>query len=111
MAESLLSEEQIAGMAFPPSKIKICGIYFLLSEGKVMYVGQSTNLHTRLQQHQSRRKFDALSFIECDRHLLDELESRYIHALHPPWNGRGAKGTKNAPMSIKQLQFENRRTP
>lgn len=69
-------------------KIGSCvGIYFLLMEGEVVYVGQTTKLMSRLYKHQRDGKaFDAFSFIQCKKEELDELEATYIDAFLPVYN-------------------------
>jgi hypothetical protein len=69
-------------------KPRICGVYFLLSEGRVIYIGQTIDMHTRLWQHKSQRKriFDRALFLECDRDMLDEVEARCIALFKPTSN-------------------------
>lgn len=63
------------------------GIYFLLMEKEVVYVGQTTNLLARLHKHQRDGKiFDAVSFIQCGESHLDNLEAMYIDAFLPEYN-------------------------
>lgn len=63
------------------------GIYFLLMEGEVVYVGQTTNFLARLHKHQRDGKaFDAFSFMQCRPEDLDELEATYIDAFLPVYN-------------------------
>lgn len=101
----LCDEGQLIDGAFKYEDIKMTGIYFLLKGERIVYVGQSTNLHTRLSHHQSRIDFDSVSFVSCDQEDLDVLESMYIHRLKPEKNGSGAKGSKRAPFKIDQLNF------
>lgn len=73
-----------ASAPFPPSGG--CGIYFLIAEGRIVYVGQSINVLWRLGQHAAERVFDAWHWIPCAREGLDQLEHAYIRALRPAWN-------------------------
>lgn len=50
----LLSENAIVERAMPVSDI--CGVYFLLHESKIVYVGQSRNCHKRIAEHITPRK-------------------------------------------------------
>ena len=82
-----------------------CGIYFLVQSGRVVYVGQSTQIGTRLSDHAKTKDFDAYTYIACPKNKLDVLESLYIHALNPKYQGRsGHKGERiAAPYSFEQL--------
>lgn len=65
-----------------------CGIYFLISGGKIIYVGRSNYIRTRLRQHLDTAVefthywcFDGVPSI-----FLDDVESYYIHSLRPELN-------------------------
>ncbi len=101
---SLLREHEIVLGA---SEITdLCGVYFLIHEKKIVYVGQSVNVFSRISSHLSEglKKFSEYSFIGCERKQLDVLESLYIHYLRPKYNGlaNNAKAMA-APVSINQL--------
>lgn len=66
----------------------VCGVYFLISEGEVLYVGQSRNFYARLSQHMTNAPFEFDSFLttECHPHHLNALEAKFIHELQPRWN-------------------------
>lgn len=86
----LATKEQIlsGSAALPPI---ICGIYFLISDGEVQYVGQSVNVLSRVLHHRrlGQRPFDGFSFIEAKEEHLDVLERQYIHMLMPKGNNCG----------------------
>lgn len=65
-----------------------CGIYFLLEDSQIVYVGQSVNIYARIANHanENLKKFTHYSFIECDRKDLSELEALYIGYLAPKLN-------------------------
>lgn len=81
---NLLSREEIVQAAL--SRTSICGVYFLVNKGEVVYVGQSTNIHMRIAKHIGVKDFDSFHFAECDKFILDEVEAAYIVALDPPLN-------------------------
>lgn len=63
------------------------GVYFLLSEGEVTYVGQSVDVLHRVARHRREgRAYDAFSYIECERSEMDRLEALYIKAFIPVGN-------------------------
>lgn len=76
------------------------GIYFLYSRDRLVYVGQSVNIHARIAQHWQTKTFDSFAYIQCDESHLDVLESAYIHRLRPPLN-------VTAPITQRQLERMN----
>lgn len=63
------------------------GIYFLLQNGKVVYVGQSTNVEKRLIQHRcSDKEFDSYRVMNCAHDLLLYYEKRWIKRFKPIYN-------------------------
>lgn len=97
---ALLREEDIAKAAVPWDTQS--GVYFLLDNNKVVYVGQSVNVYSRIGQH-TDKAFDRYAFVPCAVEALDKLESLYIHFLQPKENGRHRNGAMNAPLSLEAL--------
>lgn len=66
-------------------------VYFLMDEGAVVYVGQTTNLKWRIDQHiqQGVKEFDSVAFAPCCVSRLLEVESHYIREMAPPYNQCG----------------------
>ena len=95
----LLSEAEIVSAANPYELAT--GVYFLVNGNKVVYVGQSVNVYTRISEHHDKL-FDSFAFIPCKREVLNTLESLYIHVLRPPLNGN-QHGGKQAPLSLNKL--------
>ena len=63
------------------------GIYFLIKDEEVVYVGQSIEIFRRIGKHRNEGKdFDSFAFIECEKSELDKLEAKYITALAPELN-------------------------
>lgn len=79
-----------------------CGVYFLVKDGEVVYVGQSKNCHGRIGQHPDK-DFDSYAFYPCSKDELDIFESAYIHYLQPRLNGCLNNGSKSAPISFHKL--------
>lgn len=63
-----------------------CGIYFLIKDDEIVYIGQSVNIASRLSQH-TNKDFDRMSFILCNKSELNILETLYILAYQPKLNG------------------------
>lgn len=80
----------------------VCGVYFLVKGGKVVYVGQSVSVYSRIASHGSK-DFDSVAFVHCPREQLDLLESLYIHFLAPDQNGNHPCGGKQAPIPLNKL--------
>jgi GIY-YIG catalytic domain len=74
------------------SAILWSGIYFLLRRGTIVYIGQSRNLHARINAHcnskgkirQGRRiLFDQILVQHCALEDLDDIERDLIHRYKP----------------------------
>ena len=66
----------------------ICGIYILIKEDKIVYVGKSENVLGRLASHWTTKAFDFDKYhiVECKRTSLAMLEAAYIETLNPTYN-------------------------
>jgi hypothetical protein len=78
------------------------GVYFLIRDRRVVYVGQSTHISARVKQHE-HIGFDSYAFIACDADALDILESLYIYYLQPEHNGNHLYTNKQAPFSFDKI--------
>lgn len=83
----LLSLEQIVAVAVPKAHT-LCGIYFLIREDRIVYVGQSRNMPVRIRQHKADpgKKFERYAMHVCPARLLDRLERYYILRFQPEYN-------------------------
>lgn len=81
---SLYTEDEIVAGSIPIPLT--CGIYFLVRDGVVVYVGQSKNVHRRINDHKSGKEFDRINVIECLEKDLDQLEALYIKKFRPLLN-------------------------
>lgn len=84
------SHQELIQCAMPLSS-RVCGVYFLIRDGEVVYVGQSVNVLGRLTTHAAKgKKFDAVSVIKCSGKDAAKkaalLEAQYIMALMPEEN-------------------------
>lgn len=60
------------------------GIYFLIKDDEVVYIGQSVDVLHRIARHKrDGRDFTAFAYMLCERDELDRLEATYIAALMP----------------------------
>jgi hypothetical protein len=77
---------------------KGCGIYFLICNGSVSYIGKTTDLANRLMQHKIQlMDYDSFRFIKCDEDKLDLYEKRWINKFKPEHNhtNKGRKKQKS----------------
>ena len=80
MPAQLLIEDAIVAASVPVSSRR-CGIYFLIKDDRVVYVGQSVHIDARLLAHAREKSFDRWHWIPCQVDALDEMERRYLDAL------------------------------
>lgn len=101
-SHTLLSEDSLVADAVKFQAFT--GIYFLIKDKRVVYVGQSINISSRMIAHiRNGVDFDAYSIVQCDGAQLDLLESFYIHNLKPTGNGRLNNGEMHAPISMAEI--------
>ncbi len=98
--KSLLRESEI--VAASTLWTHMSGVYFLIDDTEVVYVGQSVNVYARIAQHKDKQ-FDRYAIVPCAVNMLDKLESLYIHCLRPRQNGHTYHGAKTAPFSLDSL--------
>lgn len=61
-----------------------CGVYFLIHDDDVVYVGKSINIFHRIARHRADgREFDSFTYLLCPEDALEETEATYIAALMP----------------------------
>lgn len=70
-----------------------CGVYFLLCDGEVMYVGQSVNVSVRIAEHirQGLIEVDSYAWVPVDRQDLLVTEAAYIVKFKPKYNSQMLK--------------------
>ncbi len=68
---------------------RIGGVYFLIFNEKIVYIGASSNMFYRIQDHRKnvKFKFNYYSTIEVDNHMNRlNLEKYYINKFRPKFN-------------------------
>ena len=98
---SAIAEVPHSGIDIIESSIPVenhAGVYFLIKNKEVVYVGQTIDIFSRISKHRRLGKeFDSFSFINCDDQAQrDKLETTYILAL-APW--------MNLSMGRQRLKF------
>lgn len=84
-ALSLKSVDEILSTAIPKAAVMI-GVYFLIKDGTIVYVGQSTDICARIAQHVGVKDFDSWAWVACPCAELNATELAYILALKPALN-------------------------
>jgi hypothetical protein len=66
----------------------VVGVYFLLHDDAVVYVGKSTDCLRRLSQHRTEgaKVFNRVYLAQCVAAELDRLEALYIDKYRPRYN-------------------------
>lgn len=101
-SETLLGAKEIIVQA-KPGPPSVCGIYFLVSEGEIVYVGQSTNIASRIGNHAAERKqFDSYYYQQCDSKSLDEMESAYIRKFKPRLNKAAPRNSHRGRIRVEE---------
>lgn len=90
------------------------GIYVLVKNGGIAYVGLTTGLMNRLKDHRRKKEFDTILFFPCHETILRAVESRLIAILKPPLNlrrnaslkptNRGAIVTAESRLVLRDLR-------
>jgi hypothetical protein len=80
-------------------------IYFLLDPaGRVLYVGQSTNVLSRIGVHLRKIPwFSSVSMQPCPHERLDERKEYFIMKYRPPYNITAVGGQKLAGAATEYL--------
>lgn len=83
----------------------VCGIYFLVANKEIIYIGQSNCIPRRIFQHRDNLvEFDSLTWFECPELFLSTIESYYIARIRPRFN-RGAPDTSAFTRRAKFYKF------
>ena len=86
--KQVVSRTQVLELAVPVQQVPIRGIYFLLFENAVVYVGQSANCLNRIHLHTAMGKeFDSFSIVEVKDGNLNDIEAENILFHEPKYNG------------------------
>ena len=89
--EEDFTNDMIATLAAPViwPRHKETGIYFLLDDDRIVYIGKSTNLRSRFEQHantKSEKVYNRYFYIFCKEENLDKTEAYYILQFRPKYN-------------------------
>ena len=61
-------------------------IYFLVDEGRIVYIGQSCQIASRVMQHKKDKRFSHVFTFVVERLNLNLVENMNIYAYNPKYN-------------------------
>jgi len=105
MNKNEFTKEQIVSAKQPISR-SVCGVYFLIDQDEIVYVGQSLNAMSRIAVHltDQTKVFDSYTIIECSPEELSDIEAHYILTWNPVFNSDiPANGLYKSLMQLKEL--------
>jgi hypothetical protein len=85
-----------------PSTVQpLIGVYLLMLESKIVYIGSSLNMPNRVAEHRTNgRPFDDVFYIATHSDQRLALERTLIRAINPPQNrAHRTNGSANQPAS------------
>ncbi len=77
-----------------PSALRSGGVYFLVWEGMIAYVGKAASLQSRLTAHQREGRPHQAVAVICGlpQEASATVENVYAESWHPPWNSAKTDG-------------------
>ena len=105
----MLSKDEIIETAVSANNKVISGIYFLIQNSEIIYIGSSKDIYTRLKLHKKVKRinfthlkiiqFDIRKeFYKVDYEAMQDLERKYIEKFTPifnfQWNPEVKKGKR-----------------
>ena len=80
------------------------GVYFLILENEIVYVGQSIRVAYRVGNHMGAKEFDWVYYLRCPKSDLDFVEGEMIRILEPKLNvGAPPLGGRDTTMQAVEL--------
>lgn len=73
---------------FTKDDVSVVGVYFLIRNNKIVYIGKSTSVITRvfISNIMVQGKFDYVRLIPCSKEVLMYYEKRWIIRFRPKYN-------------------------
>lgn len=81
----LPGKAEIVAAASPVPR-SLSGVYFLIEDEEIVYVGQSANVIARLHAHMLTKKFNKIAILACEEKERTMIEAKYIHQFQPKLN-------------------------
>jgi predicted GIY-YIG superfamily endonuclease len=77
-------------------------VYFLCKDDRIVYIGQSVNLSTRLGAHVLGKNFDRVFYMDVSREDLNRVEIELIEYYDPEYNATGFSRRFKKPLNERQ---------
>lgn len=89
--EDIYHSVNSAARELPNIKERACGVYFLLRDHEIVYIGQSVDCYTRLRSHaqDSTKEFNRACYVPVPKEDLDNIEETLISLFKPEYNKKG----------------------
>ncbi len=92
---TLLEILQRSCFDFPLPSVRLCGVYLLLQDDEVVYVGSTIDMESRISWHYfgkdprvGTKQFNRVLWIELPPSQIEDYEGVLIRCLHPRLNRR-----------------------
>jgi hypothetical protein len=83
-------KNSILDKALPVNQVKRQGVYFLVKNDEIDYVGQTVNLYSRLGTHEKLKRYHRVAFLPIpEKSSLNDVENYYIRTFQPRLNIKG----------------------
>lgn len=86
MEKLIVNKRDILDKAIKVSEAYTYGIYFLLKNNKIVYIGKTSCGIRRMHAHLGYKDFDSFSFFPCSKEYLEAAESENIFKYKPEYN-------------------------
>ncbi|WP_431129688.1 hypothetical protein [Flagellimonas flava] len=80
-------KEEIVGMSVK-NKVVVSGVYFLIREKEIIYIGSGRDVHSRIRMHSKNRRmrFSHYTILEMSKKKRLLMEKQYIEKFRPLFN-------------------------
>ena len=85
---------------------RLIGVYFLIRNKEIVYVGQSISIYSRVASHHADKEFTHFSYVECPSSHLRSLEALYIAKFSRVLNRRKVLSSSTATIEYQSLIAE-----
>lgn len=98
--------QRIIEKAMPVDRFLRCGVYFLIKDSVVVYVGKSTCVDARIKTHLSPNgiPFDKVYFYAVPLHKINYFEEHFIKIMKPIYNIHNAINSAETSMNMNELR-------
>jgi hypothetical protein len=105
----LLSENDIVMMSKSTNEALFCGVYFLIKDLSIVYVGKSSNIHQRIATHvqDKAKEFDRVFILPCPEPECSRLEAHYITRFNPKYNKNNELSKYKFSPSVPAVVFKS----